>query len=73
VADEQVWADIQKWEIPPAFLEEMTAAHVEEDVLRYQFGVAEHPEVHSCWLLRFYNRTPFFGIVYHKINRINLT
>jgi hypothetical protein len=66
VLDEQVWADVQKFEIPPEFLTEMTSAHVEEDVLQYRFGVIEDPDIHSCWLLRFFARTPFFCIVYRR-------
>jgi hypothetical protein len=66
VFDEQVWADVQKFEIPPEFLKEMTSAHVEEDVLQYRFSVIEHPDIHSCWLLRFFVRTPFFCIVYRR-------
>jgi len=66
VSDEQVRADVQKFEIPPAFLTEMTSAHAEEDVLRYRFGVIEDPDIHSCWLLRFFTRTPFFCIVYSR-------
>ena len=31
VFDDQVWADIQLYEVPPAFLMEMTSAHVEEE------------------------------------------
>jgi hypothetical protein len=66
VLDEQVWADVQKFEIPPEFLTQMTSANVEEDVLQYRFGVIEDPDIHSCWLLRFFARTPFFCIVYRR-------
>jgi hypothetical protein len=66
VLDEQVWADVQKFEIAPEFLTEMISAHVEEDVLQYRFGVIEDPDIHSCWLLQFFTRTPFFCIVYHR-------
>jgi hypothetical protein len=66
VTDEQVWADVQKFEIAPEFLKEMTSAHVEEDVLQYRFGVIEDPDIHSGWLLQFFTRTPFLCIVYHR-------
>jgi hypothetical protein len=67
VADDQVWAEIQRFEVPPVFLEEMTLAHVEEDVLQYRFGVLPDPAIHSVWLLRFYSRTPFICIVYRSV------
>jgi hypothetical protein len=68
VPDEQVWADVQKFEISPEFLTQMTSAHVEEDVLQYRFSVIEDPDIdiHSGWLLQFFTRTPFFCIVYRR-------
>jgi hypothetical protein len=65
--DEQVWADVQLFLIPPEFLAEMSSAHVEEDVLQYRFGVIEDLELHSGWLLQFFSRTPFFCIVFRTI------
>lgn len=63
VHDSQVMADIQRFEIQPDLLSEMTPAHAEEDVLSYRYGVVDEPEIHSAWLLTFFGRTPFFGIV----------
>jgi len=67
VADAQVWGDVQRFEIPPEFLAAMTSAHAEEDVLQYRFGVIDEPDIHSSWLLRFFERTPFFCIVYQSV------
>lgn len=66
VSDFQVWADVQQFLVPPEFDALMTVAHAEEDVLRYRFAVIDGPEQHSCWVLRFFDRTPFFGIVYRS-------
>jgi hypothetical protein len=68
VHDRQVLADIQLFEVPPQFLAEMTFAHAEEDVLQYGFGVVGEPEIHSGWLLNFYNRTRFQCIVFRSVN-----
>ena len=67
VSDEQVWADVQKFEISPAFLTEMASGHVDEDVLQYRYATLEDPDIHSCWLLRFFTRTPFFCVVYARL------
>jgi hypothetical protein len=64
VADGQVWADIYRFEIPPAFLAEMTVGGTDRDVLEYRFGLGDEPEIHSGWLLTYYGRTPFFCIVF---------
>jgi hypothetical protein len=66
VADEQVLADVQKFAIPEDFLAEMTAAHAEADVLEYHFGLVDEPDIHSGWLLIFYERTPFFCLVFRS-------
>jgi hypothetical protein len=68
VHDEQVLANIQRFEVPPQFLAEMTSAHAEEDVLQYRFGVVDEPEIHSGWLLNFYGRTQFLCIVFRSLN-----
>jgi len=67
VQDEQVYADIQRFEVPPEFLAEMTSTHADEDVLQYRYGVVHEPEIHSGWLLNFYDRTPFHCIVFRSL------
>jgi hypothetical protein len=67
VLDDQVLADIQRFEVPDEFLAEMTAAHAEEDVLQYRYGIVDEPEIHSGWILNFFGRTPFFCIVFRSV------
>ncbi|WP_158815638.1 hypothetical protein [Methylocapsa sp. S129] len=66
VLDEQVQADIHRSEVPHEFLAQMTFSHAEESVLQYRFGVVDEPEIHSGWLLTFFNRTPFLCIVFRS-------
>jgi hypothetical protein len=67
VSDEQLWADVQRFAAPPEFMSEMTVAHAEADVLEYRWAVLPEEEfIHSCWLLRFFERTPFIGIVFRS-------
>jgi hypothetical protein len=67
VLDDQVWSDVQRFELAPRFLAGFEFAHVEEDVFQYRFGVIDDPEIHSGWLLRFFTRTPFFCVVYQSV------
>lgn len=53
VADAQVWGDVQRFDVHPAFLAEMTSAHAEADILEYRFGVIDDLDTYSSWLLRF--------------------
>lgn len=67
VSDEQMWADVQRFAVPPEFLAEMTAAHADAEVIEYRWAVLPSDEfIHSCWLLRFFGRTPFIGMVFHS-------
>jgi hypothetical protein len=68
VADEQVWADVQRFAVPSEFLLGMTEAHAEHDVLRYRYGTLPDDDlIHSFWLLEFFGRTPFIGIVFRSV------
>jgi hypothetical protein len=66
VSDRQVWADVQQFLVPPEFETAMTTGHAEEDILQYRYCVLDEDELHSCWVLCFFGRTPFFGIVYRS-------
>lgn len=66
VRDSQVWVDIQKYEVPPAFLATMTEAHAETDVCQYRFAVLNDDDIHSWWVVTFFERTSFLGIVFHS-------
>lgn len=66
ISDGQVWADVQKFLVPPEFGAGMTQGHVDEDILQYQFWSLDDDDFHSCWVLRFFKRTAFFGIVYQS-------
>jgi len=59
--------DHHRYEIPPAFLAEMIVGHVEEDIFDYKYAVIDDPELHSAWLLRFFQRVPFFCLVFQSI------
>jgi len=66
VGDDQVVADIPRFEIPPAFQNEMVVAHAEADILVYRYSLVDDPHMHSGWVLNFFERTPFFCIVFRS-------
>jgi hypothetical protein len=66
VSDDQVVADIQRFEIPPAFQDEMVVAHAEADILVYRYSLVDDPHMHSGWVLNFFERTLFFCIVFRS-------
>ena len=68
VHDSQVLAVIKQFEIPPEFLAEMTQGDSEPDVLDYRFALVDEPEIHSGWLLTYYRRTTFLGIVFRSLD-----
>jgi hypothetical protein len=66
VHDKQVWADIQRFAIPPDILRDMHWGHAESQIFQYHFCLTDDPDVNSCWLLTFYTRTPFICIVFQS-------
>jgi hypothetical protein len=67
VSDRQLWADVQRFVVPPDLCVEMTAAHADADIIEYRWAVVPGDEfVHSCWLLKFFGRTSFIGVVFHS-------
>jgi hypothetical protein len=67
VLDGEVWADHHRYEIPPAILAGMTGGHVEEDIFDYKYMVIDDAELHSAWLLRFFQRVGFMCLVFQSI------
>ncbi|CUS36004.1 hypothetical protein COMA2_200013 [Candidatus Nitrospira nitrificans] len=64
VSDDQVWADVKRYPIPSELLEEMTKAHVMPDIIEYRFSHVQADDIHSTWHLLFFERTPFYAIVF---------
>lgn len=63
VSDARVWADILKYVVPPAFLDEMTIHHREQDIVEYRYQVLNDEHFHSAWLLTFFERRTFIATV----------
>lgn len=66
VTDGQIFADTQRFAIPDQFVGSMTSAHAEADILEYKFGLVEEEDLHSGWLLTFYERTRFLCLVFRS-------
>ncbi len=73
VQDRQVWADVLKYVILPEFLDEMAHHHLEKDVFEYRHAVLNEPEIHSVWLLTFYERCTFIAIVAPRADSLSMT
>ena len=65
IADCRVFARVMRYEVPPAFWERFEARSLGDHFCRYWFYdlQAEDPDHHSCWVIEFFGRTRFFGIV----------
>ena len=69
----QIWADVQRFQVPPAFLKEMTAEYREADIIQYRYSVLEDKEMHSSWIFLFFERTPFMAIVMNSKVKVSPT
>jgi hypothetical protein len=63
VPESRVWADVKKYHVPDDFLAHMTYAHREPDVAEYRYSVIEEVGIQSAWLVTFFERVTFIGIV----------
>ena len=64
VPDQQVWANVLTYDVPPAFLEALPLHHREADVIEYRYAVLDNDDIHSAWLLTFFERARFIGLVW---------
>jgi hypothetical protein len=63
VSEKRVWANILNYHILEEFLSQMTYAHREQDIAEYQYQVLCETGIHSAWLIRFFQRVTFIGMV----------
>jgi hypothetical protein len=64
VADSQVWADVLKYVVPQEFLDEMPIHHREKDIVEYRYLPLTYEDMHSLWLLTFFEKRTFIGVVF---------
>jgi hypothetical protein len=63
VSDQRVWADVLRYRVPPEFLNEMEYHHREKDIAKYRYQILDDPPIHSAWLITFFERRTFIGMV----------
>lgn len=67
VADDQVFVNVLTVAVPDNNAIRLQSAHAEPDVLDYRYGrIDDTPGMESAWLLRFYERTTFIGLVFES-------
>jgi len=65
IADRRIFARVMRYAIPPAFWERFVPMSLGDQFCRYWYYDlrAEDPDHHSAWVIEFFGRTRFFGIV----------
>ncbi|TPI13053.1 hypothetical protein FJW06_15490 [Mesorhizobium sp. B4-1-3] len=67
VRDDEVFADVLKANVPDEIVLSLQAGDAEPDILSYRYGrIEDSPGLESGWLLRFYERTMFIGLVFES-------
>ncbi|QKC86945.1 hypothetical protein [Mesorhizobium sp. NZP2077] len=67
VPDDHLFVDVLKVDLPEDVLLRLQPAHAEPDILDYRYGrIDDTPGMESAWLLRFYERTMFIGLVFES-------
>jgi hypothetical protein len=63
VSETRLWVDVLRYVVPQAFLDEMSIHHRDQDIFEYRYQVLNEEGIHSAWLLTFFERRKFIGIV----------
>jgi hypothetical protein len=63
VPESCVWVDVMKYRTPDEFLVQMSYDHREPDIAEYRYSVIEEVGIQSAWLITFFERVTFIGIV----------
>jgi hypothetical protein len=63
IPEKRVWVDVLKYQIPKEFLSVMAYEHREHDIAEYRYQVLQEYGIHSAWVITFFQRVTFIGIV----------
>lgn len=67
ILDNQIFADVSRFEFPLEFINEMQCHSADPDILEYRFfDLVNENRMKSAWLFRFFKRTSFIGIVFES-------
>ncbi len=66
VCENQVFADVQKYIVPPELEEIMEYHHRDSDIFEYKFAVLNQVGIDSAWLLTFFQRRTFLAAVFNS-------
>jgi hypothetical protein len=63
VPDNAVFADVLRYQVPRELIEYLPHEQREQDIFNYRYDGASGAGYESAWLLTFYERTTFVGLV----------
>jgi hypothetical protein len=68
LTDQLIWADVLKDKIPQEFLDQMSYSHRERDIVQYKWQVLNEEGINSIWIITFFEKVTFIGIVASENN-----
>ncbi len=69
LADERIFVDYSRYEIPENILNEMEYYDRDRDIIEYRFQVLNHEDIQSVWILTFFQTVTFFCFVNTATNQ----
>ena len=63
VPESRVWVNVMIYKMPEKFLDEMTYAHREQDIVEYRYSILDYDGIQSAWLITFFEMVTFIGMV----------
>jgi hypothetical protein len=73
VPESRVWADVQRYPIQEDFLSEMIYRQREADIAQYRYAVVGEYDIQSAWLVTFFEKLTFLGIVFVTADALDAT
>jgi len=63
IAEDNIFVDVLKFEIPEEILEEIECHHRDKDIVEYRYQVFDQLDFHSGWLITFFRTVTFVGVI----------
>lgn len=70
IQDERIWVDVLRYSIPDEYVKTMQYHHREKDIADYLYSALDEDNLHSVWIIRFFESVIFVGLVSQDENNL---
>lgn len=63
ISEKRIWVDVMQYTVPQEYLKMMMYQHREKDICEYRFHVLQENDIHSVWIITFFERCTFVALI----------